>query len=872
MLEQHLKNYNHMFYKHVMNVISLYILVFAISISSYAQNPDLRFKTVEYGENFPQSTISSIVQSKKGFIWLGTDNGLVRYDGYEFLRYYTQNKEEGTISNNIVTCIYEDAEENLWVGTNHGVNLYNKKADNFTGVDISSVKGGPNYISSFVEDDEGNLWVGTFGGVRKINKKNLLLEGGTNDSSTAFNNKVFALLYDPAFGVLVSTHLGLQCFNPRTGLEIELPALLKNHPTFLKEKVLKIIKDDCGDLWFATESGGVFWFSKNEYQLINYKHIFNNANSISTNNIKDIVSVDTNTIWFATDNGLNVFKKDSKKFKVYEHSPILSTSISDNNITSLLKDREGSIWLGTKTGSIDFYNESNLNFINIKESVNQNFGLNNTIVNALVSDYNGALWAGTNGGGLNYLDFKTHKNQSYLIGDFKGNNIIKALVHKDENTLLCGTLFGLYQFDKRSNRFSKIPISGTEVQVSSIAVDNDDIWVGTDGNGLIHISKNGAIKTYRKGDSESSISDNFILHIENRDNGLWVSTQFGLNFFNKNTKAFTSFFKTAQNHSLPNNTLTALYSDSKNRLWIGLGYGGLSYFDTKNKKFYLINESLGLTDGAIKSIAEDNQGNLWVSSNNLLFKITIKQFELPFKASNFEITSYGSSDGIAVKNYVLNSSAILGDALAFGGAEGLVLFNPNKILKPKVKNKVVLTKLIVNNQAVKFSPNNTILEKDISEASEIALNHNQKFIGLQFSSLNFINTENNTYAYKLEGAFEEEDWQNIGTQNSINLAALNSGTYTFKVKPLYAGNAGDIDTIKSLKINILSPWWQTYWAYALYMVLLLLVFLIIIKFIKSKVVIKQALLLKQSESERQRELYNMKLDFFTNISHEIRTH
>ncbi|SFZ95027.1 Signal transduction histidine kinase [Flaviramulus basaltis] len=856
-----------------MKYINTYILIFFISVYSNAQKTDLRFETIDYDENFPQSTISKIIQGKKGFIWLGTENGLVRYDGYNFIRYYTSNKEEGIISNNHINDIYEDLDGNLWIGTSHGVNLYNRNTNDFKIIDlppVNPIKGGRNYISSFIEDDNKNLWVGTFGGVKKLNKETHLLEDIFTETNLFLSScKVYTLFYDNELGILVSTNSGLQSFDPTTSLNKELPELITENISFFKEKILKIIKEVNGDMWFATESAGVFLYSKNQNKFVNYRVDLKNKNSISSNNVKDILYVDNNTLWFATDDGLNVFDKDKKQFTRHQHNPLISSTISDNNIRTFLKDREGSIWLGTKTGSINFFNKANSNFTNVGESIYQNFGLNNTIINAIIDDDNESLWVGTNGGGLNYLDFKNRKKEYYLIESFKGQNIITSLVNKNKETLLCGTLFGLYQFNKKAKKFSKLSIFQEEVQVSSLLVDDEDIWVGTDGTGLVKISKNGDIENYQKKESGNSISDNFITHIENRKNGLWVSTQFGLNFFNKKTKKFITILQGNEANSLSNNTLSTLFIDSKDRLWVGMGYGGLNYFDEKTKKFYLINEAMGLTDGDIKSISEDSQGNLWVSSNNLLFQIKIKDLIIPLKKSNFEIISYGPKDGITVKNYSNNCSVIFEDEmLAFGGTKGLIIFNPNNIIKPKATSKIVLTKLIINNEEVKFSDNNSILEKDISEAPEITLNYNQKFIGFQFSSLNFINTENNKYAYKLESTFEDDSWHDIGTQNRVNLAALNSGTYFFKLKSL-----NDLDNlnVKSLKITILPPWWKTNWAYLAYTILIVSIFIITMNFIKSKVIIKQALLLKQTESARREELYNMKLDFFTNISHEIRT-
>lgn len=856
-----------------MKYIYCYFLALIVSIVSNAQNKDLSFETIQYDEKFPQSTVSKILQSKNGFIWIGTENGLVRYDGYNFLRFYTHNKDNGTISNNFINDIYEDTEENLWVATNHGVNLYNKDTNKFRIIDLPPIKGGRNYIAVITEDDQQNLWVGTNKGLKVFNKQSYLLENIFQESNLILSNyRILSLFFDKDYGFLVGTNKGLQCFDPKSGLNKKLPKIIAENKNLLQQRILKIAKDKKGNLWFATENNGAFLYSIKKNKVINYRFDVKDNTTISSNNIKDILMVDDDVVWFATDDGLNVFEKKSEQFVRYYHNALIPSTVNDNNINSLFKDKDGSVWIGTNTGSIDLYNKSYSNFMNINENVSTSFGLNNPTVNTLLKDVNGSFWIGTNGGGLSYLNSKKQKIESYPIDLLTSKNIITSLVNKDEDNLLCGTLFGLKQYHKKTKKFKDIFIDEDEVKVSCLFVDEDEtIWVGTDGTGLIKLPKDGNVEKYQKNIFSNSISDNFIIDIENTKEGLFISTQYGLNFFDKKTKQFTRVLQGKDEKSLSSNTLSTMFTDSKGKLWIGMGYGGLNYYDEESKTFHLLNESIGFTDGAIKSISEDSKGNLWVSSNNLLFQIKIKQFSLPFKKSNFEITSYTSKNGIAVKNYETNCSVKLdNNQLVFGGANGLTIFNPENIVEPKIENKIVLTKLFVNNKEIQFSEEDQILRSDISEASEINLEYNQKYVGFEFSALNFINSEKTRYAYKLESTFDKDDWHKIGSQNKVNLTALTPGNYTFKLNTI--DKNGDLGTnIKTLKINITPPLWRTQWAYFAYLLLILVVLYFIMNFIKSKVIIQQALLSKERENERQAELYNMKLDFFTNISHEIRT-
>lgn len=856
------------------------LLIFQSQWQLNAQNSDLIFEHINYDESFSQSMISSIKQTKKGFIWIGTDNGLFKYDGYNFYRYVRDKNSPGTISNNHINVIFEDSDENLWIGTNNGVNLFNKNTNNFIEVDIPPIKGGRNYISSFVEDDNKNVWIGTFGGVKRLDKENYLLENISSDSNFELNkSRVLSLFYDGDYRVLVGTSLGIKSFNPTNGLETDLPEVFCQNKIFLKSKIWKIVKEANGDLWFGTETRGAFLYSKNSNTLTQYKHDFKDENTISSNWINDIIIIDDNTTWFATKDGLSVYKKDVNEFLTYKHNPLNNSSLTDNDIKCFFKDRHGNIWLGTTVGGVNFYNKANSNFINIEESVKPNFGLNNAIVNSIVEEDDGSLWVGTYGGGLNHIDFKYKKSDYYLIDSQdkkKTSNLITALINEDSDNLLCGTFNGLYRFNKNNKEFKQIPLSkntnnGEERPITSLLLDRGDIWVATNGNGLKKVSKDGTIENYLSDDSPNSISDNFIMDIENRDDGLWVATQDGLTYFDKKIKKFTRIYRTEEGNSISNNSLTVLFTDSKNRLWIGADYDGLNYFDEKTEKFFIINKTKGFTDATIKSISEDSEGNLWVSSEHFLFKIKIKSQNSVITDSDIEITSYSSKDGVSVKQFSYNCSAKLNnDKLVFGASKGLTIFSPENLIKSPNDTEIVFTKLIVNNQEAKTGKENSILNKPIFQTSEITLNYDQSYIGVEFSSLNFVSPKNIRYAYKLDEAFRADEWHNLATQNRINLTDLASGTYILSVKSSNEDRVWN-PKVKTLKITVLPPWWKSLWAYLIYFTLFFILSYIVIRFINMRVKLKRELFLEHVENERQQELYKMQLNFFTNISHEIRT-
>ena len=867
--------------KNIKTYLLSVILFFSILYNSNAraQGSDLYFDHINYDVSFSQSMISSIHQTRKGFIWIGTANGLISYDGYNFLRYVYNKDILNTISNSHINIILEDNEKELWVGTNNGLNLFNKKENNFLRVDVQKVKGGRNYISSIIQDDHNRIWVGTFGGVKRLNKQKYLLEEISNDHNSIFRkSRVLSLFYDRKYGVLVGTAKGLQCFDPKNGSKKILPKAINDNAALLHSKIWKVVKEKNGDLWFATEANGVFHYSEAKKTVTNYVINFNNKRSLPSNWINDIVVADSNTIWFATKNGLSVFKKDKNGSTNYRHNALTSYSLSDDDVKCFLKDRYGDIWVGTNGGGVNFFQKTNTNFTNITEVIKSNFGLNNAFVNAVAKDNDGSLWVGTNGGGLNHLNFRNNQNTSYLINynDFeKTANMITSLVSQNDQNLYCGTFKGLFKFNKSSKSFSVVPLSQKnskegERPITSLLMDNGDLWVGTNGNGLKKIAQDGTVESYMADGTGNSISDNFITDIANRSNGLWIATQYGLNYFDKTLKKVTKVLKTGGKSGLPNNSLTVMFTDSKKRFWIGAESGGINLFDEKSERFFEINKAMGFTDETIKSISEDSQGNIWVSDNNVLYKIRTKNFKPVPKISDFEITYYSSKDGLKVKQFSNNSSTKLNDKLVFGSSNGLIIFNPSKLIKTKDNSEIVLTKLIVNNEEIRPGNKDIPLDNYISETSEITLGYDQGYIGLEFSAMNFVNPEKNEYAYKLESSFNKDDWHTIGSQHYINLTNLNSGTYLLKIKTSDASGKWN-PAIKALKITMLPPWWQTWWAYIFCFALLLTGAIVLFRFFRNRELLKQAFYLEQVEKERQEELYKMKLDFFTNVSHEIRT-
>jgi ligand-binding sensor domain-containing protein/signal transduction histidine kinase/AraC-like DNA-binding protein len=868
------------FLKHISLLAFLMVMVFAIARS---QSQPLKFKHLSFKEGLAQSPISSIIKDSKGFVWLGNWKGLTRYDGYAFRTFHHQNNNHKTISNNRVNAIVEDKYGKLWIGTSNGLNRYNPSTEVFQRIDIKNVKGGRNYISSIKIDYYGNIWTSTFAGVKLVDTSKSLLTtvpGLKDNSNTSLATAVtFTLYEDQDKKIWVGSKNGVKCFDPKTKRLVALPSGIANSTALMGAKIIVIRQDKGGNMWFGSEASGLYKYNKATNSITYFEHIEGKQQSILSNWIRDIFVYDDQNIWIGTRNGLSVYNVLTQKFTNYAHNALDPNGLNDSTIWSFMQDDAAGIWIGTFAGGLNVYYPANANFVNIGESIGQTIGLSHPMVNAIAEDKNGALWIGTYGGGINYLNRKTKEYKFYPIrNDQKQTrNGVKSLAEDANGNLWVGTLDGLCSFNKvtKKIKFFNFEVSQgkfSENLINAIMPEDGAVWAGTNGGGLRYLKADGSYITYtHSANDKNSISDNFVTALlKDAQNNLWIGTQNGLNYYDSKKKKFIKYVKSTSPNTLSNNSIITLLKDSKDRLWIGTEGGGLNYYNAITNKFYALNTKKQLTDDVIHAILEDDNGNIWLSTDNGLYKLAFKNFNLPFSEENIEITNYNANDGLSSNQFLTNSGIKLKSGeMLFGGINGLSSFFPEHIIKNNLKPKVVFTDFLIRNKNVAIDSADSPLKESVTFAKEIKLKYDEGYLTIKFAALNFINSEKNQYAYKMEG-IRGDDWHYSGTQREANYTNLSPGAYTFKVMAANNDGVWNKEPI-SLKIIILPPWWQTWWAYLIYAVIVYLIGKTIYDFLRNRAKLKRELYLEQVQSERQQELHQMKIDFFTNISHEIRT-
>ncbi|MFW5820694.1 MAG: hybrid sensor histidine kinase/response regulator transcription factor, partial [Bacteroidota bacterium] len=759
---------------------------------------------------------------------MATNEGLCIYDRESDNFKNFEDQYGKSLSNSIVTTIIEDKEENFWIGTfNGGLNYYNEKKDSFYIIqnDHNSNRLTSNTIRTICEDDEGLLWIGTRNGLNK---------------------------YDPH-----ENNMEFYYFHPEevTG----------------GNDIRYIYADESERLLLATNGGGLIKFIKKtgDFQINNEDS--DEAGTLKSNTVRSIIRDNSGTLWIGTLNGLFLYDEKDNLFHHYKHNPDDPGTLNTHSVRAIFQDRDGNIWLGLYYGGINFYNQKNSQFQNFTERGPNNSGLSSNIISSFVEDKNGNLWIGTEGGGLNYFNRKTGQFKHYLNQSDKksiSSNFIKSLAIDKNGKLWIGTIeAGLDYFDPVTSTFQNYRNDPSDFHslsnnyIRSIYIDSkENIWVGTNGNGLNKFNaRNNKFERLPYDNGENTIHGSNINSIIEDSSGLLIiGTNKGLNIYNPET--YQNRFINSIDKGNPLSEIWCFYIDKENNLWIGTNENGLVYYNRQDEIFRSFTQEDALLNNVVYGIIPDNNGYLWVSTNRGLSRFDIEDHSV----KNFE-----SHSGLLSNQFNYNSYYKTRDGeLLFGGNRGFTLFHPDEIHSNTIMPPAVITGFKLFNKPVDLKDKDSPLNSNIIIAEEVTLNHKQTVFSIEFASLSYIAPENNQYEYTLEGFLDA--WIYLGNNRSVTFTNLDPGKYIFKLRA--SNNDGMWNEAgTSLAINVLPPWWKTGWAFSAYSLFFLGLFLIAVKAYKIRVDERNKLKYERLEKQRIIELNQMKLRFFTNISHEFRT-
>jgi DNA-binding NtrC family response regulator/ligand-binding sensor domain-containing protein len=780
---------------------------------------DLDFEEISIEDGLSQSIVYDIFQDHRGFLWFCTEDGLNKYDGYNFTVFKHQPNDSNSLSHSFVLSVYEDVTGIFWIGTfNGGLNRYDPMTGKFK--HYRNNPANPHSISHNVvrviyEDRSGNLWIGTDGGLNKFDRMREEFIQYCHDPSDPYSisHDVIRSIYEDRSGILwIGTDGGGLCrFDRKREIFTSYTKNVLDPHSIPHNSIRSIYQDRTGTLWIGTYGGGLSRFMENPTgSKPGFVHYSSGQGYLSDDRILDIYEDSSGILWIGTDGGgLNAYNKEVDQFLHYQHDRFDNKSLGNDQIKVIYEDLSGVLWFGTYGGGLNKLSNKK-RFAHYKTNPYNLNSLSQNIVWSIYQDKDGILWIGTHGG-LNKFNRQTNKWTHYRHDPNDLNSIsndVVRVIYEDRNGILwLGTHGGgLNSFNKKTEKFTTYiyqpsnPNSISHNEIRSIYEDQEGwLWIGTNGGGLNRFNQNnGNFSRYLSDpDNPISLSNNYVRVIYQDNEGIfWIGTQGGgLNRFDKRRGEFKHYrTNLSDSLSLSNDYIFTIFEDNEKNLWIGTWGGGLNKFNKKNETFKRYTTQDGLADNQIYGILEDEDKKLWISTNQGLSK---------FDPSTVTFRTYTTQDGLQSNEF--NGGAFyksVNGEMFFGGINGFNAFYPDEIVENQFSPPVVITSFYIFNKEVNFG-------QPVEEIREINLSYKDSYFHFEFAGLDFNAPMKNKYAYKMEGLDEKWIYTNA-SRRFASFTTLSPGTYVFKVKASNSDGIWSQDNI-SIKLTISSPYWKSWW-------------------------------------------------------------
>ncbi|AUD00442.1 sensor histidine kinase [Spirosoma pollinicola] len=803
-------------------------VAFWLALPTRAQQQQGQFTYLTTNQGLSQNNVTCILQDRKGFMWFGTQDGLNKYDGYNYTLYRNDPRKSSSLSHNYIHALFEDKQGQLWVGTDDGgLSLFDANTETFT-----NYKHNPGQQNSLahdkvmavVQDAEGYLWVGTAGGgldrfdPRQKTFTHFSHQAGKTGSLS--NNMVSSVMIDRSGFIWASTDGGgLNRLDPSTNIFTHYRHDPANPHSLSHDRVTTCFEDSRGRFWIGTEGGGLNQLDRVNGSFTHFKQSTERPAQLSHNDVMSLAEDNEHTLWIGTQNGgINLLHADGS-FSYYTYKVDTNGGLNNGSIYTMYRDPIGTMWVGTYSGGVNKLDATPLKFkLYQRTRTNINKLTNNNIL-AVLQDNQGDLWLGTDGGGINVLKkgqsvFKAYQDTSRFAASMSRNFVLSIYEDRDKRIWTGNYKGGLTLFNRAKGTFeSKGNFSPLSIS-AILEARNGVMWLGTFEAGLIRYDKKtGLVTRYssRPG-QEGHLNYHTITTLwEDRTGNIWIGTDGGgINVFHPAHNTFTHYVQDSHNpKSLSNNQINWLFESTTGQLWIGTN-GGLNRFNARTQTFTAYRQENGLANEVIKGILEDNRGRLWLSTNKGLSVFDLK---------THTIRNFDASDGLQESSYNRTACYKSPDGqLFFSGLSGLNSFYPDKLRDNPFIPPVYITDFQLFNKSVRVQDAESVLAKPISDTRDITLSYGQSVLSFGFAALNYTVSEKNQYAYKLEGF--DQRWISAGTTRTATYTNLDPGDYVFRVK---ASNNDGVwnKTGTYVNLHIIPPFWQTRWFMSLVVLLLL---------------------------------------------------
>ena len=849
-----------------MKKLLLLIVVQILCMHTFVVNAQRIFSTsYTMDDGLAANRVYSILQDSCGFMWFGTDDGLSRFDGIKFKNYYLSEYINATTSNS-VKKIFIDRRGKMWIGLDSGIVIYDSQTDTFRPFNAKTETGETiqTYVVDMIEDNDGEVWIATNGkGLYRFSPNDEIrlrvYRNIPGESNCISQDILMTLQQDSKQNIWIGTYSeGLCCFDKYRNTFVTYKR--SNLPDSLSDNsIQKIFEDSHGNLWIGTFQNGLDLFNPATRTFTNYQD--KSPNNLLYH-IHDIKEYRPGELFISSDNGIGIFKADKGEI-IQSDNPNLKIRTGANKfIYSIYIDKEESLWLGSYFDGIKFYSafQNNFKYYSCSLSATAQAG---KVVNVIKEGKDDQYWIGTDDNGIFRFNAKTQEIAPFRDAASIGTTyycIHDLLV--DGNKLYAATYGrGLEVFDLKTGKVESYlynPEDSTSISSSRVFIlykaSNGCIYVGT-SNGIC--CYNPEQKNFTR---MGSFAGRISAIIEDYHGKIWIGTSIsGLYSYNIKTGKTTAYQRSDNPNSITKNVITTLAIDNRKRLWVGTYGQGLCRYNEDSDNFTRY-DHLGLPNKIITSIIPKGD-LLWISTNKGL---------AVYNPDTEYLKTYSKSNGLYNEQFTPRSGIESSDGKLFlGSTGGFCYFFPQDLRENTYNPPVVLTNMTIFGKEIQANIPDSPIQRSIGYTDEIILEYNQSMIGFDFAALSYIAPKENNYQYMLEGL--DSGWQfTKGINNHLSYANLPAGEYVLRIKGTNSDKIWSSNEIQ-LKIKVLPPFLQSQLAYFIYAIMLLIILLLTVWYYIKRMEKRQKARMKRLNDEKEKELYNAKIDFFTNIAHEIRT-
>ena len=803
-----------------------------------------RFRHIDSKSGLPHQQVEALAQDAKGYMWIGTRNGLARYDGYDIRTYYHTSRPR-SLSHNFVHGLHVDRKNRLWITTENGISRYCPDSDDFC--NYAPEKG---LFWSISETSQGDIF---FGG-------NILCRYDEQQDSmitipTKSDDFVNSLAVDDEDNLYVATNSSIFSYDRSLTNFSTLPQIF--FEDFMKgaHVIVPLKFDSAGKLWIGRNGQGAMCIDVKSGVSKIYP-----AEILSSGFVRCITEDNRHRIWLGTEKGVTIIHPDGR-IDILRHQFSDSNSLSDNAIYSIFCDKESNIWLGSYFGGVDYLQNDNDQFL-LFEPGSSPDRLKARVPRTIVETTPGTFWIATEDGGINIYDQTTNQFSQFTGVPAMASNVHGLYYDADTGDIWIGTRFeGLYRYNlrtKASKRYFRSNGLPSEACFSIVKQKSGRIWVAT-MEGLRYYDAQQDM-FLPAGSRELDGAFVYSLHIDRRDN-LWASAiNYGIYRVDGKSGVITSI-KTSDGRGLKDNYIICLYQDSKGTLWIGNNNNGLQYM-TLDGTIHSI-ESEILSQCTICSIEEDQSGHLWISTSQGLFCYSPKTEAI--------VRFSAESNGLPSNQFNFASSLKASDGrMFFGTINGLIAFYPKDIREKTGPFPVHLKRLTINDEVMTCASEDSPLTRELDETDEIVLSYSQaRSFSIDYSVIMPGNTSSINYQVWLEGI--DRTWRNVDNERRFSGYNLPAGTYTLHIRANNTNRGWENCPEKVITIVVRPPFYRSAWAYAFYFIVIVVVLILVQRLFKVRMQERNAVRIANMEKEKLEELDKAKFDFFTTVSHELKT-